>query len=185
MKGWFFMFEGYKFEENGKKLIQVETNFSFLSSGGSMYFQICENGNNYIAYWRTEPEKYKRGEFMCKAVCLFPEFMPLSELVKTTEYKELLQKYSPVYSAVLNEKQKNIIDTFLKKGINEDVHKPCGRDGHSYCIEVYCPEYRKYHWYMLPEEWTILADVINMLVDISQANFQKYGCSVYKLKGVK
>ena len=37
---------------------------------------------------------------------------------------------------------------------------------------------------MLPEEWTILADVINMLVDMSQADFQKYGCSVYKLKEV-
>lgn len=174
------MWEGYKFEENGKKLIQIEISCSF---GESMYFQICENENNYIAYWRTEPEKYKRDEFMCKAVCLFPELMPLSELAKTKEYKELLQEYSPVYYAVLNEKQKNIIDTFLKKGINEDVHKPCGRDGHSYVIEVYCPEYRKFHcWCMLPEEWTILADVINMLVDMSQADYQKYGAKIYKEK---
>ncbi len=103
------MFDGYKFEENGKKLIQVETNFS---SDGSMYFQICENENNYVAYWRTEPERHKRDEFMCKSVCLFPELMPLSELVKTKEYKELLQEYSPVYSAVLNENQKNIFRHF-------------------------------------------------------------------------
>ncbi|MDE5770442.1 MAG: hypothetical protein K2I06_02265 [Ruminococcus sp.] len=174
------MWEGYKFEENGKKLIQIEISCSF---GESMYFQICENENNYIAYWRTEPEKYKRGEFMCKAVCLFPEPMPLSELVKTKEYKELLPKYSPVYSAVLNKKQKNIIDIFLKKGINEDVHEPQGRDGHSYVIEVYHPEYRKFHcWCMLPKEWIILADVINMLVDMSQADFQKYGAEIYKEK---
>lgn len=139
MKGWFFMFEGYKFEENGKKLIQVETNFSFFSSGGSMYFQICEDENNYIAYWRTAPEKYKNGEFMCKAVCLFPERMPLSELVKTKEYKELLKEYSPVYSAVLNEKQKNTVRNFLETSLDENVHQPCGRDGHSYCIEVYKP----------------------------------------------
>ncbi|MDE6425390.1 MAG: hypothetical protein K2K89_04535 [Ruminococcus sp.] len=174
------MFEGYKFEENGKKLIQIEISCSFFED---MYFQICENENNYIAYWRTEPEKHRRGEFMCKAVCLFPELIPLSELSKTKEYKELLKEYSPVYSAVLNEKQKNIIDTFLKKGINEDVYKPHGRDGHSYFIEVYCPEFKKYRcWCMLPEEWTILANIINMLVDISQADFQKYGCSVINLK---
>ncbi len=33
---------------------------------------------------------------------------------------------------------------------------------------------------MLLEEWTILADIINMLVDISQADFQKYGAKIYK-----
>ncbi|MDE6834269.1 MAG: hypothetical protein K2J39_08530 [Ruminococcus sp.] len=172
------MFEGYKFEENGKKLIQVEINFSF---GENMYFQICENENNYIAYWRTEPEKYKRDEFMCKAVCLFPELMPLSELVKITEYKELLKEYSLVYSAVLNENQKNIIDMFLKNGIDKDVHEPHGRDGRSYFIEVYYPEYRKYScWCILPEEWSVLADVINILVDVSQADFQRYGAKIYK-----
>lgn len=173
------MWDGYRFEENGKKLIQTEINFL----GESMYFQICENGNNYIAYWRTEPERYKRGEFMCKAMCLFSELMPLSELVKTKEYKELLQEYSPVYSAVLNENQKNIIQTFLKTGLNENADRPCGRDGHSYCMEVYCPEYRKYHcWCRLPEEWSIMADVINMLVDISQADRQKYGTEIYTEK---
>lgn len=170
------MFEGYKFEENGKKLIQIETHFSF---GGSMYFQISENENNYIARWRTEIDRHKRDEFMCKSVCLFPEFMPLSELAKIKEYKELLQEYSPVYSAVLNESQKNIIDTFLKNGINKDVHIPHGRDGHSYFIEVYYPEYQKYRcWCVLPEEWSVLAEVINMLVDISQADFQKYGAKI-------
>ncbi len=155
------MWEGYKFEENGKKLIQIEISCSF---GESMYFQICENENNYIACWRTEPEKYKRGEFMCKAVCLFPELMPLSELVKTKEYKELLQEYSPVYSAVLNENQKNTVRNFLEKGFDENVHQPCERNGHSYFVEVYCPEYRKYHfWCKLPEELSILSDIINIL----------------------
>lgn len=174
------MFEGYRFEENGKKLIQIEASHSF---GGSMYFQICESENNYIAYWRTKPERHKRDEFMCKSVCLFPELIPLSELVKTTEYKELLKEYSPVYSAVLNENQKNIVRNLLDKGLDENVHKPCGRDGHSYCIEVYCPEYRKYHcWCRLPEEWNILADLINMLVDISQADCQKYGAEIYSEK---
>lgn len=174
------MFDGYKFEENGKKLIQVETNFS---SDGSMYFQICENENNYVAYWRTEPERHKRDEFMCKSVCLFSKLMLLSELVKTIEYKELLQEYSPVYSAVLNENQKNIIQTFLKTGLNENADKSCGRDGHSYCIEVYFPKYRKYHcWCRLPEEWSIMADIINMLVDISQADRQKYGTEIYTEK---
>lgn len=173
------MWDGYRFEENGKKLIQTEINFC----GESMYFQISENGNNYIAYWRTEPDRHKRDEFMCKAVFLFPEFMPLSELVKTKEYKELLQEYSPVYSAVLNENQKNIIHTFLKTSLNENADIPCVRDGHSYCMEVYRPEYRKYHcWCRLPEEWSIMADVINMLVDISQADRQKYGAEIYTEK---
>ncbi len=174
------MWDGYKFEESGKKLIQIEINCSF---GESMYFQICENENNYVAYWRTEPERNKRDEFMCKSVCLFPELMPLSELVKTKEYKELLQKYSPVYSAVLNENQKNIIRCFLETGLNENADKPCGRDRHSYFIEVYYPEYRKYHcWCKLPEEWSIMADVINMLADISQADRQKYGAEIYMEK---
>lgn len=174
------MWDGYRFEEKGKKLIQTEINFSF---GESMYFQICENENNYIAYWRTEPDRHKRGEFMCKSVFLFSEFMPLSELVKTKEYKELLQEYSPVYSAVLNENQKNIIQTFLKTSLNENAEKPCGRDGHSYCMEVYCPEYRKYHCRCrLPEEWSNMAHVINMLVDISQADRQKYGAEIYTEK---
>lgn len=174
------MWDGYRFEENGKKLIQTEINRSF---GESMYFQICENENNYIAYWRTEPDRHKRDKFMCKAVCLFPEPMPLSELVKTTEYKKLLKEYIPVYSAVLNENQKNKVRTFLENPLDENVHKPCGRDGHSYCVEVYSPEYRKYHcWCMLPAEWSILADVINILVDISQADRQKYGAKIYKEK---
>ncbi len=174
------MWDGYKFEENGKKLIQTEINCSFY---GSMYFQVCENENNYIAYWRTEPNRKTYNEFMCKLVCLFLEPMPLSELVKTKEYKELLQEYSPVYSAVLNENQKNIIQTFLKTGLNENADRPCGRDGHSYCMEVYCPEYRKYHcWCRLPKEWSIMADVINMIVDISQVDRQKYGAKIYTEK---
>ena len=177
------MWDGYRFEENGKKLIQTEINFL----GESMYFQICENENNYIAYWRTEPDRYKRGEFMCKSVFLFPELMPLSELVKTKEYKVLLQEYSPVYSAVLNENQKSIIQAFLKAGLNENADKPCGRDGHSYFIEVYYPELKKYCcWCRVPEEWSILCDMINMLViDIANLDYQKYGCSVYKLKREK
>lgn len=174
------MFEGYRFEGNGKKLIQIEISCSFCES---MYFQICENENNYTAYWRSEPERHKRNEFMAKSVCLFPELMPLSELAKTTEYKELLQKYSPVYSAVLNEHQTNTVRTFLETPLDKHIHKPCGRDGHSYCIEVYCPEYIRYHcWCMLPQEWNILADVINILVDISKADRQKYGAKIYTEK---
>lgn len=174
------MWDGYKFEENGKKLIQTEINCSFYES---IYFQICESENNYIAYWRTEPERHKRDEFMCKSVCLFAEPMPLSELVKTTEYQKLLKEYSPVYSAVLNENQKNIVQTFLQNNIDKSLREIGGRDGHSYCIEVYYPEYRKYHcWCRLPEEWNALANLINMLVDISQADCQKYGAEIYSEK---
>lgn len=169
------MWDGYRFEENGKKLIHIEINCSF---SGSAYFQIDENENNYIVNWRTEPERPKRGEFICKAVCLFPEPMPVSKLAETAEYKKLVQEYSPVYSVVLNENQKNIIDTFLKNGVDETVHKIDGRDGHSYFIEVYSPELKKYHcWCILPEEWSILADILNMLaIDIAGLDCQRYGC---------
>ncbi|MDE6672204.1 MAG: hypothetical protein K2K16_08390 [Ruminococcus sp.] len=175
------MFEGYKFEENGKKLIQIEMCFSF---GRSIFFQICENVSDYIVYWRSELSRTEYfDKFLAEVHNEINHFMTLSELEETKEYKEILNKYSPVYSAVLNEKQKNIIDTFLKNGIDENVHKPHGRDGHSYVIEVYSPELKKYHcWCMLPEEWSILADVINMFVDISQADFQKYGAKIYKEK---
>ncbi|MDE6677886.1 MAG: hypothetical protein K2K02_02495, partial [Ruminococcus sp.] len=159
----------YKYDIDGKKLIWFEIHYSFHVS---LYFTVCEDNELYKVYWRyalSNPEQRKLFEELHNV-----KVSSLGELIETEEYKETLQKYSPVCSALLNENQKNIIDIFLKKGINKDADKPHGRDGHSYFIEVYCPKYQKYRcWCVLPEEWSVLADVINMLVGVSQADFQR------------
>lgn len=176
------MWDWYKFKVNGKKLIWFEIRCSFHTD---MYFMVCKDNDKYIVYWRTA---LSRNIYFDKVLgethdILSVPVLSLKELVNTEEYKEVLNRYSPVYSAVLNENQNQIIRTFLESDIDKNVHKPCGRDGHSYYIEVFYPEFRKYHcWCRLPEEWTILADVINMLVDISQADYQKYGAKIYKEK---
>lgn len=170
------MWKWYKYDIDGKKLIWFEIHCSFHVS---LYFTVCEDNELYKIYWRyalSTAEQRKLFEELHNV-----KVSSSDELTETKEYKETLKKYSPVCSAVLNENQKNIIDTFLKNGIDKNVHEPHGRDGHSYFIEVYYPEYRKYRcWCILPEEWSVLADVINMLVDVSQADFQKYGAKIYK-----
>lgn len=151
----------------------------------SFYFMVCECYNKYIVYWRS-------GISNAETRKLFDELWDLSvssldELIKTKEYKEKLNKYTPVHSAVLSENQRNIVQAFLQNGIDKSVREISGRDGHSYFIEVYYPELKKYRcWCRVPEEWSILCDMINMLViDIANLDYQKYGCSVYKLKGEK
>ncbi|MCM1505702.1 MAG: hypothetical protein NC177_01000 [Ruminococcus flavefaciens] len=170
------MWNWYKFETDGQKIIKIELRCSFSPD---MHFVVCEDDNKYTAYWRTELSNAEYfDKFLAELHNKINHFMPLEELSETTEYKEILNKYSPVYSAVLNESQKNTIDKFLKNGIDENVHEPHGRDGHSYFIEVYSPEFKKYHcWCILPEEWSILADVLNMLaIDIAGLDCQRYGC---------
>lgn len=171
------MWDWYKFETDGQKIIKIEIRSSF-SLG--MHFVVCENDNKYIAYWRTELSDAEYfDKFLAELHDEIKHFMSLKELAETTAYKETLNKYSPVYSAVLNKNQKDIIDIFLKNGINENVREPHGRDGHSYFIEVYSPEFKKYRcWCIIPEEWSILADMLNMLADMSNLDFQRYGCRI-------
>lgn len=175
-----FMWKYYKFEIDQKKLIQIRIESSFSND---VYFQVYEDNDKYIAYWRKALLKNEYfDKIIGKTYDIILKSITLDELLNTTEYREILDKYCPVCSAVLNKKQQQIIKTFLQTDIDKNVKKPYGRDGHSYYIEVYYSEYKKYHcWCRLPEKWNTLADVINLLVtDIADLDYKRYGCNITK-----
>ena len=78
---------------------------------------------------------------------------------------------------VLDERRKSIVTSLLENGLDKEVKKHYGRDGHSYELKLYRPNEEIFRCRcVVPDEWKDFKNVINLLVnEISGLDDLRYG----------
>ena len=81
----------------------------------------------------------------------------------------------PLYSTVLNDEQQSVIKDVLTADIPLDVKYHKGKDGFHFILTIYgenCKKERMYtSWCYLPDEWRVIAKMINMFADLAHIDY--------------
>ena len=168
------MWEYYAFDPKGEKIFFLAITNSFHPA---VYFWLSKCGEDYTVQWRMGlSQREQFDNIAVPAIQKLPKPVSMKELIQTSQYKMVLEKLCPINTMVLNAQQKQLVDDLLNNLPDETIYRGGGLDGHSYDLQIYQPELKKYRsWCILPTEWNKIALVIDMLVGVANLDFQRYG----------
>ncbi|HAJ98267.1 MAG TPA: hypothetical protein DCO72_11095 [Ruminococcus sp.] len=172
-----FMWGWNEFKSEGEKLFSLEICCSFYRD---VYFQVSKCDEDYIAQWRIELTRQEYFDDVVtpvmKAVGNSEHLLSRQEFVQLPQYQTALEKACPINTMIFTAQQKQLVDDLLSDLPDETIYKGGGLDGHSYDLQIYQPELKKYRsWCILPIEWNKIALVIDMLVSVADLESQRYG----------
>ena len=164
----------YGFSESGNLRLVLEIQCSFCAPA---LFEVFEENDSFTVYWRKCLKDRDLINQIIADPILNSKKMPLNELYKSPEYSEFLNKILPVSKYVLDERQKSIVTSLLENGLDKEVKKHYGHDGHSYELKLYRPNEEIFRcWCVVPDEWKDFKNVIDLLVnEISGLDDLRYG----------
>ena len=157
--------------DTGNRIMTLLIEHSFLKS---VYFEIYDAGNGWKIYWNYEisPEEF----FPVVREYVKPE-MIFSDLVQDKTIQSKIRVLSHTFSKDLGEDEIAIIKDVISQGFPELTRRqPLGLDGHSYIFSIEGIEGEYRCWCVIPEEWSHIKSVIDMVIDIASLD-DKYRIS--------
>ena len=171
------MYACYDHEEDGILLLSIEISSSFAPDG---YFKVYQDKGNVVAYWRTELDRETFFNIFTGLEIDRSVASSLDEIFKTTAFRQRFNMICPLASQVLTIEQENILFDLINAELDEKIHLPGGRDGHSYRIVINKGKPTKIQcWCEVTPEWRALADAVNMLViDVAGLDAYHYAIQI-------
>ncbi|MGI6767185.1 MAG: hypothetical protein ACOX4R_08295 [Lentihominibacter sp.] len=111
------------------------------------------------------------------------EAMSFSDSLKNEELISKLQEIEQPAEMPLSDKQIALIKELIAIGLPVIEEKPLGLDGHNFKVTVFDEIDIVYEcWCIVPDEWELLAKVINCIVASIEADYDSYAAGIYERK---
>ncbi len=109
--------------------------------------------------------------------------MSFSNSLKNDELISMLQEIEQPVEMPLSDKQIALIKELIAIGLPVIEEKPLGLDGHNFEVTVFGETDIMYEcWCIVPDEWELLAKVINCIVAAIEADYDSYAAGIYDRK---
>lgn len=136
---------------DGKRILHLMIEPAFWSRK-SIFFRLYQlNDGNMVLFWNCA----SRDE------------------VGNRDFSEYIKKFTSLHSTYLNSEQQELVNAVLAEDFPLDITYPQVYDGFEFVLRIYDGQERAYtSCCYLPEEWCVMASMINLFIDLANVPYQ-------------
>ncbi|MBQ2680091.1 MAG: hypothetical protein IJF98_07830 [Firmicutes bacterium] len=162
--------------QDGKKRISIiiDTMLRFPN----VYLDFYEKDDVWTLYWRAGKPAMEL--FSIAKKLNLPEGTVWDDVVAREDFICEALKDTSVCSLTIDTETSGLLWNLCRDGLPGDSFG--GFDGHDYIVKIADLNKEYTCWCYLPEEWKLLADIINKCVEYAGLDKDTFGCMVYESK---